>query len=468
VVASVTDTSNLGDTSFNIGSYSSGGGAWAGYISNFRIVKGTAVYTANFTPSTSPLTAISGTSLLAAQDAVTVTDASTNNFTITKYGDAKAVEASPFKRVTYPFGGSGYFDGASDYVEIGNNAALNFGTGDFTVEGQYFMTAAAALGTMFNIGTFNSNTGILLRRDYFQIGSSTYTSPVPSMPLNAWSHLVLSRQSGTVRVFIDGVQFSTFSNTTSLSADFTRIGASNHSPSNESLQGYISNFRIVKGSAVYTANFTPPVEPVKAIGGTSLLLNFDNAGVYDSSGSSVAQTMFDTKTSTAVTKFPPDTSTYFDGTGDYLKSPASQSNVFGTGDFTVEAWINVPNTSQIGGIAGLYTGYGWNFQLRQGPIYWGNGDSAIAISALSVSINTWTHVAVCRSGTSLRLFINGTQSGSTVTDSTNYSVVSQLTIGAISTAPIWPFTGYIQDVRITKSARYTTNFTPPSASFPTK
>jgi hypothetical protein len=82
----------------------------------------------------------------------------------------------------------------------------------------------------------------------------------------------------------------------------------------------------------------------------------------------------------------------------------------------------------------------------------------------TITLNTWTHVAWTRSGSSNRLFINGTQVGSTTTDATNYTSTASF-IGASQSGTL-PFAGYIDDLRITKGyARYTSNFTPPSSAF---
>jgi hypothetical protein len=92
-------------TPLTIGAYNNS--YFAGYTSNLRIVKGTAVYTGNYTPSTTPLTAISGTQLLTAQSSSTITDASTNAYTITSYNSAAASSMSPAATTIMAVGGGG-------------------------------------------------------------------------------------------------------------------------------------------------------------------------------------------------------------------------------------------------------------------------------------------------------------------------------------------------------------------------
>jgi hypothetical protein len=90
-------TSFIGDAPV-IGNVAGAGGPyyWPGYVSNLRVVKGTAVYTSSFTPPTTPLTAISGTQLLTCQSPTTIIDASTNNYTLTNTGGTTASALSPF------------------------------------------------------------------------------------------------------------------------------------------------------------------------------------------------------------------------------------------------------------------------------------------------------------------------------------------------------------------------------------
>jgi hypothetical protein len=94
-------------------------------------------------------------------------------------------------------------------------------------------------------------------------------------------------------------------------------------------------------------------------------------------------------------------------------------------------------------------------------------NSADQITGGTISTATWTHIAVCRSGTSTKLFISGTQSGSTYTDTTVYLNNPLRPVIGINLTAFYFYNGYIDDLRVTKGiARYTTTFTPPTAAFP--
>jgi hypothetical protein len=164
----------------------------------------------------------------------------------------------------------------------------------------------------------------------------------------------------------------------------------------------------------------------------------------------------------------------FDGTGDNLYQALVTPNMaFGTGDFTVELWY-YPNANQtrfaILAAAGNGTAAGalWQVYFETGNIVvFGDYTAAVVLAPSAISNTTWTHIAVTRSGTTVRLFINGTQVASG-TSSTNivptgcgfYSGINAFTGACLN--------GYVDDLRITKGyARYTSNFTPPTAAFPT-
>jgi hypothetical protein len=164
----------------------------------------------------------------------------------------------------------------------------------------------------------------------------------------------------------------------------------------------------------------------------------------------------------------------FDGTGDYLVSNSDANNyAFGSGDFTIEFWLRLANTgsqqiiydSRPASTQGLYPTI---YCASTGEIrYFVNSADRITGSTLSTSV--WYHIALARSGTSTKLFVDGTQVGSTYTDTTVYINGTQRPlIGASGFTLSEALNGYIDDLRITKGvARYTANFTPPAAAFPT-
>ena len=153
--------------------------------------------------------------------------------------------------------------------------------------------------------------------------------------------------------------------------------------------------------------------------------------------------------------------------GSYLSVAATTAFMFGTGDFTVELWLYfVAAASECRIIA--FAGPN-NTQLNLAYKNGGNrltivneGVSHILTTSQDLIANSWQHIAYTRAANNLRLFFNGTQIGSTVgVAAINSNVSASLIVGD------GVFRGYIDDLRITKGvARYTANFTPPTAPFP--
>ena len=446
----------------------------AGYVSNLRTTN-TVVYSANFTPPTAPLTAISGTSLLTCAYN-RFRDGSTNNFTITVNGDSKTTDFSPFSpTASYSAatrGGSLLFNGSNEatYVDS-SNAALTLGTGDFTIELWVYQRVLG--GAQSWVSTYGgpsagyrfSPTNTM----QFSWGDTGIISTAVNTDVNQWSHVAVTRSGTTIRMFKNGVVIATGTDSTNLTGGSTQTTLGRIPTYNQwYYNGFMSDVRIVKGTAVYTADYTPPTAPLTAISGTSLLAAGANANIFDAAAMNNMTTVGNAQSSTTQAKFGT-TSAYFDGTGDYLQTPSSPVISFGTGDFTVEAWIYTALVASEQNIAATRTSAGtvngWSFSvLSNGNIrFYSN---SIIVSAGAVSANTWTHVAITRSGTTVRAFVNGVVVG-TGTSSENYSR-DYLAIGSSQDGAQFPFTGYIDDLRITNGvARYTANFTPPVAAFPT-
>jgi hypothetical protein len=199
-------------------------------------------------------------------------------------------------------------------------------------------------------------------------------------------------------------------------------------------------------------------------------LNFNNGGIIDQHGSNVLETAGNAQLSTAVKKYN-NASIAFDGTTDYVVQATNINFGYGTGDFTIEFWLYLNTISDAQTIvSNLSSASSANphiyYNVGVGIVYYTNNAERITGSALSTG--TWYHIALCRASGSTKMFINGTQSGSTYTDSNNYGTTAPLGIGTYWSAgsPVTTTTlnGYIDDLRITKGyARYTANFTPPTA-----
>jgi hypothetical protein len=163
----------------------------------------------------------------------------------------------------------------------------------------------------------------------------------------------------------------------------------------------------------------------------------------------------------------------FFGTGNYVTVPSSVLAAFSTGDFTIETWIyltSVPaDTCIIDGRDGTGTAVKPCIFIQQSSsnfLFYVNG--GIRIQGGTYSLSTWQHIAVCRSSGSTKMFVAGTQVGSTYTDANSY-LACALRIGYFNDGTTTnSFNGYMDDLRITRYARYTTNFTAPALTFLTR
>lgn len=165
----------------------------------------------------------------------------------------------------------------------------------------------------------------------------------------------------------------------------------------------------------------------------------------------------------------------FDGSGDSVSTPDSADFAFGAGDFTIEAWVRVPNVTGTKVVACQWGAAGqrsWIMQVVNSSLQFvasaaGTSPSVtIGTPGASLSSNTWHHLAVTRNGSTWKAFVDGvaaTQTASfTMHNSTDGCYIGTQTNGSTS-----PFNGHIDDLRITKGvARYTSDFTPPTEAFP--
>jgi hypothetical protein len=491
---SVTHTGSAGDNAaFGIGARANASYKVNGYLSNVRITN-TAVYTSAFTPSTTPFTAIAGTVLLTCQSNRFI-DNSTNAFTITVNGTPSVQRFSPFSpTASYAaatIGGSGYFDGTGDNLRAANNAAFDFGTNSLTAEAWVYLTAYPSVYANILVQDQNSGTaGSALTLGVNPSGQATwYAAPsvgeyavslaAGTIPLNTWTHVAGVRNGNTWTLYVNGLSVASTTSSVTITQGSSPFGGLCVGGSNAYgyyISGFIAGARMVNGSAVYTSNFTPPTSPLTAITNTSLLTNFTNASIIDNAMMNDLETVGNAQISTSVSKFGGG-SMAFDGTGDYLDTQSVLAAEFGSGDFTIEFWLNASGgigTTQTvisKGIAGSAANDIWTIEGSSGgnlTFYAAPSLTPYVATTTQPWTSGWAHIAISRSGSNTRMFVNGVQSGSTYTTLTTFSTGGFIRIGSSTFNATRTMTGYIDDLRITKGyARYTSNFTAPTAAFPT-
>jgi len=457
-----------------------------GYVDDLRITKGVARYTANFTPPT------------AALPSYKIQDRTQNNLTLTPYGNVQ-LSTDVKKNGT----GSMYFDGTGDYIAITPTTNLVLGTSDFTIEGWFYQIAGGTYAHIFtttasyltaNQLRMTNQSGTTLA--VFSGGSTTILTASTSYTQNTWNHFALVRSGNTMTLYLNGVSVgSNTSVSTSFVADASWYVGSD-SLYNYSWNGYIDDFRVTKGYARYTQNFTPPSQSFATqyistgfdpnYADVSLLLTGEGTNgsttFTDLSSSPKTITAYgDTKISTAVKKYGTG-AMYFSGTRPCrLKSDAYASLAFGTGDFTIELWCyQVSKASGYPRLINFNADYTTNTHAlmmntddavnKFRYAVPGNMGDAIMVSTTTLASNTWYHVAVTRSGTTFRLFVNGTQESTYTSSATvDSNAAAYITLGDTPTMTASEqFNGYIDDLRITKGiARYTTSFTPPTYALAT-
>jgi hypothetical protein len=480
-------TANLSSSPSNTGSALTIGFAqyqgtnkFGGYISNVRVVKGTAVYTTNFAVPTAPLTAIGNTQLLTCQSN-RFSDNSTNNATPTVNG-ASVQRFSPFSPSaaysTSTIGGSGYFDGSGDTIQAASNVSLTLGTADFTVEcwinpgsqpgGYNTIIGGDSTGALlFSITGSGTSTAIIVNA----YGSGSVYNQSYTFTQNAWHHIAVTRSGTNLKVFVNGTQLGgTVTDSTNFSAATRFIGGAG--TTNQNYAGYVSDARIVKGTAVYTSAFTPPTAPLTAIANTSLLTNFTNGGIFDNAMMNNLETVGNAQISTSVFKYGTG-SLAFDGTGDWLTAPNSKGLYIGSGDFTIEGWLYLNALGSIKGIVSQFnsggSGPGWTLYTKTTNVleFYGGSGTVTVTGTTAISATTWTHFAVVRNGSTITIYINGTAGGTATNSSFSDDTAALVYIGGRADNAALSLNGYIDDLRITKGyARYTSNFTPPAAAFP--
>ena len=410
----------------------------------------------------------------------TFLDSSPNNLTITRVGNTTQGSFSP-----YGSNWSNYFNGSS-YLSYPSNTAFALPS-DFTLECWIYPENWNST-YMFILGLYSageSSGGIMLGKNgsNFVLRAANVSDRLSyaTFPtLNVWTHIVAVRRETTLSMYYNGVRVATATDSYSF-AKSTPSVASEGAGSN--FRGYISNLRLVKGTAIYDptlSTLTVPTNPLTAVSGTSLLTCQSNR-LIDTSSNAFLATITGTP---SVQRFSPisptaaySTSTisgsgYFDGSGDYLSTPSTSNLFFGSGNFTIEAWVYA---NALGSYNAVFSQWPDNGGTTNNSyvletvgssmyFYWASGSTLYGPATLgTINVKEWTHYAICRSGNTLYPFKNGVLGATTSISETLNSPSSAVTVGGyVAGGGYW--NGFISNLRVVKGdAVYTSSFTPPTS-----
>jgi hypothetical protein len=307
---------------------------------------------------------------------------------------------------------------------------------------------------------------------------------------NAWYHVVYvwdttqATGSNRVKIYVNGVQQTlSFATTPSLNYDggfnttqAHTIGGENSS--NPQLSGYMAEVYFIDGQALDPTSFgefdsnSGIWKPIEVSG-----LTFGTNGYYlDFKNNGTKHTLTangDVKHSTAQNKIGA-TSIAFDGTNDWITVTDNAAFDFGTDPFTIEMWVRMDSSST--DYTGLFTMDNPQCSFRinaQGRIQFlqdhggtrGNTDDADT-SGTNLRDNAWHHVAVVReSDNSWDLYVDGTSEYSGTGMTGNITGHSDIVIGRRADSDSYYLNGYLDEIRVSKAARYTSNFTPSTTAF---
>jgi hypothetical protein len=458
-IATSSLTYGISNLAFTVGGWGSGSSyGFKGYMDEFRVSKGILRWTTDFNVPDAPYETDSYTKLLLHF-----------NDTTTFYDHSLC---RPY------FGDVGYFDGTNSYLTLADSDDWNFGNDAFTIDfwlyiinppthNYWLYVQYVDQSNVFAIGCGANDNNFFIRSDaeYKTFGPIT---------LRKWHHLAVVKESASLtNVYTNGILISsTTSNVAYKNLNSLLYIGCWGSGGDAGPNGYMDEYRVSKGIARWTSNFTPPTVPYESDSYTKLLIHFNNV--------SGATTFYDY----SITRPNFGESIYFNGSSSYLSLIDSDDWDF-SGDFTID--FNLLLLGYSSSFSGSYGGFiignynfvstgnnGWQIRINGTSssyttinIYTGATDLNVSYS---FSLNTQYHMAVVRCGDTIKVYINGTKVGSTVVNSdafVNKNAGANLFIGKLNDATYhFYLNGLIDELRVSKGvARWISDFTPPISEY---
>ncbi|MBS60405.1 MAG: hypothetical protein CL606_03735 [Anaerolineaceae bacterium] len=366
------------------------------------------------------------------------------------------------------YSGSFLFDGNSDYLTTPASSDFNFAGGDYTIEWWQWWNNISGYQAAFDCGYTDTDSLLVQsgngdgKYTVYAQGDTVLTESVAAV-VQKWTHYALVRNGTSIILYRDGALSgsATHSGSTHGSSTHTFIVAS--SEGGYEFNGYMQDFRVYKGVAKYTTDFIPAST---------------NPDIFLETPSGVAL-------SSQLTKVT-DGAVVFGGPGTpnpnhYLTISDSADFTFGTGDFTLEAFVNYSDNGTWSSFIMKYTtnaaSSSWFWGMYQGLmtiyIYYGSSWVTVA-STTPFPENAWVHCVVTRDGNTVRSFQNGVlvATGDITGQTVNDTSVA-LTIGSDGDQN-YDLNGFVSNARIikgdiptdyqtTSTTAGTKVFTPPSA-----
>lgn len=258
------------------------------------------------TPSNTPTQTITPTQTPNTTQTQTPTQTPTNTGTPTQ---TPTQTPTPTKVI----GGSALFVPSDpDWMSVTGSTSFAVGTGDFTVEWWQYQTNNGNENYLFSYGAGTDNFAVSVasggNRLNCYMGGSRISNSTISNPTNTWHHVAVSRNSGTYNAYFSGTRIDTLVNSTNITdttSTFFICTKDGTGGTGDNFPGNITNFRFVKGTAVYTgATYTVPTSPLTPITGTQLLIGVKSAGTVSTDNSGTGKVIFNNgATYSALTPF---------------------------------------------------------------------------------------------------------------------------------------------------------------------